>query len=264
MGSFIKILLNIVSIIVFFGLLYYALENLKREGFTNPSYVNIRFMTQQETKDFLFNDADEYVHTLNQWDLIARHVSIFQDYLTQIAKSAISFSENEKVRISNATKQADTFFKSLEIEGINCSKIASIPWVFAQTKGTSYEDGLPHTRANIIFISSSHDQTSDALIKTLIHEKIHLYQRIYPEETMQYLETNGYYRWKQRYGVPRIRSNPDLDPWIYFNPSTKTPMIALYASDSPQDIHDINIPDPNMEHPYEHIAYTISKKYKKI
>ena len=123
---------------------------------------------------------------------------------------------------------------------MDCQKIASIPWVFALTKENEYEDGLPHTRTNIIFLSTNVDQTPLKLVSILIHEKIHIYQRLYPEETMNFLAVHGYYRWKQRFGVPRIRSNPDLDPWIYFNPVSKQPMIAYYTSDTPNNIHQLN------------------------
>ena len=42
-----------------------------------------------------------------------------------------------------------------------------------------YENGLPHTRSNIIFLSDKmipETETPD-FINTLIHEKIHVYQR---------------------------------------------------------------------------------------
>jgi hypothetical protein len=254
--------LNIIAIVLLAVLLHRAIRNLQHEDFLNPQFTDVRFLSAAETKQFFLNDPDEYVHTLNQWDLIARKVPIFQDYLSKIANATLSFSEEQKTRISKAARDADEFFSMTHIEGIDCVQIASIPWVMALTNGKEYEDGLPHTRADIIFISTDLDQTHDTLVRTLIHEKVHLYQRLNPQDMMSFLAFHGYPRWKQRFGVPRVRSNPDLDPWIYFNPVTKKPMVAYYSSDTPANINDIALDNHLMEHPYEEIAYNIAKTYK--
>ena len=262
MGSMLNFIFNILSIVLLVVIFYYAIQNLQHEGFINPPYSNIQFLTAEETKEFLLNDPDEYVHTLNTWDLIARKVSIFQDYLHKISQATLSFSDEQKQRLSNAAKEADKFFNNTRIEGIDCAQIASIPWVLALTRDKEYEDGLPHTRANIIFISTSLDQNNDKLVRTLIHEKIHIYQRLNPQDIMSFLSFHGYYRWKQRFGVPRIRSNPDLDAWIYFNPVSKKPMVAYYSSDTPMNIDDVIIDSAVSEHPFEELAYNIAQKYK--
>jgi len=256
-------LINLISIVLLAILLKYAITNLQREGFVNPIFNSeVTFLSADQTKQFLLNDPDEYIHTLNQWDLIARNIPTFQDYLNKISKAALSFDNDFKTILLNATQKADTFFNKTRIDGIDCEKLGSLPWVFALTKDKEYEEGLPHTRTNIIFLSTNINKTHTKLVRTLIHEKIHVYQRLYPEETMNFLAKFGYYRWKQRFGVPRIRSNPDLDPWIYFNPVSKQPMVAYYTSDNPVSIDDVNINKPTEEHPYEQIAYNISQKFK--
>lgn len=262
-GSMLNFLLNILAIVVLCVLLYYAIQNLQHEGFINPSYSNftIKFLTAEESKKFLLNDPDEYVHTLNQWDLIARKVTTYQDYLNKISNATLSFTNEQKTRLSNAAKDADEFFNKTRIDGINCEEIATIPWIFALTKDKEYEDGLPHTRANTIFLSTILDQTHSKLVRTLIHEKVHIYQRLNPEDMMTFLATHGYYQYKQRFGIPRIRSNPDLDPWIYFNPISKQPMVAYYTSDNPLHIDDVTLTKSIEEHPYEEIAYNIAQKF---
>jgi len=67
--------------------------------------------------------------------------------------------------------------------------VAGIKWVFANTYANyskdvikEYEQGLPHTRENIILLSKNvlkYDELD--LTSTLIHEKIHIYQRYNPE-----------------------------------------------------------------------------------
>jgi hypothetical protein len=256
-------ILNIISIVLLFTVLYYAIQNLQKEGFINsPNIANVTFLTAKETATFFLNDPDEYVHTLNQWDLIARKVQTFQDYLHNISKASLTFDDDQKKRINVAAAAADKFFNNTRIEGIDCKQIASIPWVIALTNDAEYENGLPHTRAHIIFISTMLNQNHDTLVKTLIHEKVHLYQRLNPQDMMSFLAFHGYTRWKYRFGVPRIRSNPDLDPWIYFNPKTKQPMASYYVSDNPTNISDIEDDSPENEHPYEEIAYNIANAYK--
>jgi hypothetical protein len=49
----------------------------------------------------------------------------------------------------------------------------------------------------------------------LIHEYTHIYQR-YNKETVEKQITNmGFKKSRKRYGIERIRSNPDLDEYIY-------------------------------------------------
>lgn len=252
---------NIIAIIVLGVLFYYSIKYLQHEGFINYQGPDVYFLSESETKRFLQNDYDEYVHTLNQWDLIARKVGSPEDYINKIAKSPMSFTEDQKNRLRVATKEANKFFKTLKIDGINCEDIQGIPWIIALTRGKEYEDGLPHTRGDVILLSTETDLRIPAIIKTLIHEKLHLYQRIYSQDMMSFLEHHGYYRWKQRFGVPRIRSNPDLDPWIYYDPVSKKPMVAYYVSDNPHSITDVTLASPKYEHPYEQLAYVISEKY---
>jgi hypothetical protein len=167
--------------------------------------------------------------------------------------------------LTQASKKADNLISKLTVKG--CPSMAknlrSIPWIFASTEGSTYEDGLPHTRLNVIFLSSNAlsrlTMNERELIRTLIHEKIHIQQRLHPIETLALLKERGYIQWKERAGVPRIRANPDLDNWIYIDPTTKKRMVAYYTSDTPSSISDITLSSVNYEHPYEAIAYEISE-----
>jgi len=55
-----------------------------------------------------------------------------------------------------------------------------------------------------------------------------------------------------------VRSNPDLDPWIYLHPKTQRPMMAVYRSAKPKNINDVILADSAAEHPYESMAYEIA------
>jgi len=257
--SYTKTIVLCLSLLI---VLYYTYKYLKTEGFVVNGSNTVKFLQKEETADFLEGDLDFYSRSLSQWDLIARHVSSEEEYRIKSINSAITFTESDKRTLQAVAVEADNFFKNINFDGLDCAKMAIIPWIFALTSGKDYEDGLPHTRADIIFLSKDtvNFDNKKELLKTLVHEKIHIYQRKYPEEMVNYLESNGYTQWKQRFGVPRIRANPDLDPWIYYDPITSKPMLAYYTSDRPYNITDIGLTDASFEHPFELIAYRVASK----
>jgi hypothetical protein len=252
---------DIFAAVLVFGVLFYIWRELQKEGFVINGDQTVKFMTAEETSAFIMNDPDDYTSRFTQWDLYARKAAIVSDYNRSASRSSLTFTTSQMNRLIAASRMADKFFETHARDcGLDMSKILELPWVFALTKGKAYEDGLPHTRANIIFLSTNVDETPSNLLRVLIHEKVHVYQRLYPEQTMKYLANLGYKRWKYRQGVPRIRSNPDLDPWIYIDPSTESPMMAVYTSDKPKSITDTVIEYGTYEHPYEEMAYLIEKK----
>ncbi len=255
-------LIDVVILFILIGVFVYLYKYFRVEGFIGSPDSSIRFLSTSETNDFLIKDYDMYVANLSPTDLFARKVTSHEDYIRKISRSGIDFKEDQIMRFREACKEADLFFKKANVLGVDCKKIADIPWILSMTKDRQYEDGLPHTRANIIFVSSNINESKKDLIKTMIHEKIHLYQRLYPEEISQYLESNGYTKWKNITGVPRVRANPDLDPFIYYDPVTNKPMVAYYSSDKPYSISDIILDNNAFEHPYEMLAYKIEAMYE--
>ena len=262
---------NIFAIVLILVVLYFGITNMQKEGFivqwTPSNNMKLTFLTAQETAKFIMSDPDNYTHNLNGWDLLARHVSTEIDYRRSSAGAAIDFTESQKTRINNAAVKADKFFASYKSDyaqtndyiDISGKDILAIPWIFALTNEDTYEDGMPHTRGNTIFLSTEVDETPRNLTKLLIHEKVHLYQRLYPQQCAAYLANHGFVQWKLRQGVPRIRSNPDVDPWIYIESQSQKPLMALYASDKPRNLSDVVDAFNNIryEHPYELMAYTI-------
>jgi len=264
-----RVLIIIVSIAVIAFVLYVFLKRQQTKPFSNVVYptdnTHIKFLTAKETADFIVSDPDTYTFNLSSLDLHARHTASYQEYANTSAQSARSFTSAEAFMLTEASKKADKLISKLSIKGCpSMSKnLLSIPWIFASTSGSTYEDGLPHTRLNVIFLSSNYisrfSMNEKELIRTLIHEKIHIQQRLHPLETLALLKERGYIQWKERSGVPRIRANPDLDNWIYIDPITKKRMAAYYTSDTPSSISDITMSSVDYEHPYEAIAYEISE-----
>ena len=137
-----------------------------------------------------------------------------------------------------------------------------IPWRFAFTKGY-YENGLPHTRMNIIFLPYSIlDEPISSITQTLIHEKVHLHQRKYNARYQERLREKNYKIIGKRSQNYRIRSNPDVDEYIYYHPKNFV-MIENYRTLTPENIQDTEKSsiDVTYEHPYEEIAYKVAEKY---
>lgn len=251
----------VLAVLAIFALIAIHVRRLQTETFV-PS-AGVQYMSKEETAEFLLSDPDGYVKNMSPTDLYARKVSSAEKYVRRASESAMNFTDSQKLRFNEACREADRFFQ-LKSEDIPfcAKKMTAIPWVLALTEGEKYEDGLPHTRANIIFVSSYINEQPKQLIRTLIHEKIHIYQRLYPEEMAQLLEKRGFRRWKLRMGIPRIRANPDVDPWVYISVDKDEPMLALYASDQPGNISDVLLPDATFEHPYEFFAYEVATKFQ--
>lgn len=254
--------LNFVATIILLVLCVFAAVFFYKKIYVEHFAIgkHVQFMTKEETALFLKTDPDSYVKNLSPLDLHARKVGNEQMYMRVASEAADDFTREQMIRYTAAAKAADAFFKNTKIDGLNMNEIVNLPWVLAITSGNKYEDGLPHTRANIIFVSNELDETQNSLTRTLVHEKMHIYQRLYPEVMTQFLESRGYKRWKQRMGEPRLRANPDVDPWIYIDPISKEPMAAYYATDKPVSITDVMLEDVAFEHPYEKIAYEIAQR----
>ena len=255
---------------------------------------HLYYMSYEETVRFLESDEDRYVANLSPIDLYARKVASKEEYINIIKGEATHFNKGDKLMLDKCTKKADELLRNININTIssesnlnyskylNYKDIANIKWVLAITRndnGGKYEDGLSHTRKNIIFLSQDVlNYSEDEIIKLLIHEKIHIYQR-YNEASFKTIIYNmGYAESTDSQAISQdklkyVRSNPDVNNKIYKNLHTGELMICLYSSDKPKNINDIIIENYAMEHPYEKIAYEISEhiynihkieKYRKI
>lgn len=265
-----RALLFVISIAVIAAVVYVLKTGTPVAGFAGVAYptdnTHIAFLSASDTANFLMSDADTYSFNLSPLDLHARHAASYQEYQEASARAARSFTPAEVFLLTKAAKRADGIIRQIRLEGCPSfsDNLLKIPWVLASTEGSTYEDGLPHTRLNIIFLStvslSRLALDEKELVRTLIHEKIHIQQRLHPLETLALLKERGYVQWKERKGIPRIRANPDLDQWVYIDPATKKEMAAYYTSDTPSSISDITLTSINYEHPYETIAYEVTSK----
>ena len=217
---------------------------------------DISFVEEKEAKDFIEKDYDKYVQHFSIQDLRARKVKTITEYIEKSSEDIIPFTEEQKNIIISSVKYANQYLKQHPL--IQFEYFRNTPWQFILTNGF-YEQGLPHTRGAYIFLSKSFFSLStEAQINTLIHEKIHLFQRFYKELVKKDLEKEDYKEYCLRKEYPGIRANPDVDEYIYYHPS-KYLMVATYKSDYPENIQDILETSVHKEHPYEEFAYNVAK-----
>lgn len=164
--------------------------------------------------------------------------------------------------------------------------LRKIPWKIAVLK-SSAESGFPHTQADVVCMPLSYVQArcgsssrrKASLAKTLLHEKVHVFQRLQPDRTREIVRLLGYRalnsseaeRKVNRDLLARSRANPDLDGILYEKTDSGCVPLSVYNSDAPVDLGDATTvcanathdhrktPPPQYEHPYEHMAYEVAE-----
>ncbi len=215
----------------------------------------IVFLSKQETADLLRRDEDGFVKSLGGPDLYARKAKTAEEYLASAVDSAADFSDEERRRITRLIERLDMARLPLEKYGMDASKFDRLPWRIAKA---GYEQGLPHTRGDTIFLSQEVVNRPDTELRsTLVHEKVHVYQKAYPNDVAPFVRIIGYRPIGSRKEDPLVRANPDLDDKVYRTMEGKV-LGARYRSDRPKAIWDVQ-GDASSEHPYEMIAYAVSE-----
>lgn len=240
-----KIIISvIIASVILIILIIICLKNKK---------ILIIFNSKLETKLFLMGDKDNYIKNMSNIDLIARNFPSNIIYLLSATNGALYFSAIEKQKLIQMMKSVNKMFKKLGFS-INFSvKFSKVD--------EKYENGYPHTRYNIIFLSPSFFINDDLnAIKILKHECIHIYQRYNPIATEKYLNVNGFKKignFKSLYPEKYIlkRSNSDIDDNIWQNKNGEL-MFPIFSSNHPQSLSDLWC-EKNMEHPYEWMAYNL-------
>ena len=225
---------------------------------------SIYFLDKKQLFDLLKNDNDNYYKTFSKNDYKTRNINNINEYINLIKESTTDFTDLEKDKLIRCAKKVNIYFDNIKYEWFNGQKANAILWKFGCVKGKLYENGLPHTRIDTIILSKEHLELDDnKLIKLLIHEKIHVYQKMYPNDVQLYIKLNEFIPIKKREMNDNIRANPDLDNWIYKDKESNI-YKAEYKKD-PKTIRDViyNPSDSQLyEHPYETMAITIENLYK--
>jgi len=210
-----------------------------------------------------------YFDKFNNLDLIARHTSSIEDYKALLKDSLVEFTHDDKNHLKELVE-------NINIHLAQFSKIESIPWKIIKVK-KNIENGYPHTLEDVIILSELFFTYSyEKQMLTLLHEKIHIFQRIYPIETQEFVMNVIKFQIKKKDVKfnDLIRHNPDIIDITYGMENFY--ILQLYNNDNPSDIgdskafkineetlevlsivtSDLHLPNDitQLEHPYEIMA----------
>ena len=219
-------------------------------------HEHLTFVPADAVISFLQSDPDHYYDTFTRFDLRARHVASVADYIDRIPEAIVDASAGLRARIRKAVPIVDARLARIRRVSFNGQKAADLPWhigFMKENKDKLYEDGLPHTRIDLIMLPTRLAKASDnELIDTLFHEKVHIYQKAYPRDLERWLAHNGFERVRRRTKGSRIRANPDIDGWVYRDANRVYK--CLYSSETPHHIEDVKEGGLDFEHPFEAAA----------
>jgi len=241
-------------------------------------FLQIRpyFLGRKELENILLKNDDFYA-TFFPADLEARHVASITDYKDKIRSVVTEFSFLEKIILVVCMFRADQKLKKIREQYFNGEKaISAIEWRIGCIEGREYEYGLPHTVGTTIIFTKEMmtDYSWGDLIDTLVHEKVHLYQKRYPEDVDRYLSEKGFVAEKKRSEADRIRANPDINQTVYKrvyggikqnnnnkdDKDDKDKEYRMQYVSRPINITDTIQKDHRKEHPFEEMAIDIERK----
>jgi len=251
--------MDIIYYVFIIIVLYIIYKLLICEEFSDNVYLS-----KSELEKTLINNKDKYYDNFNDNDLRVRNINNINEYNDIIKNSCINISSKYSKILNNAINIANTKIKKVKITGFDGKKAAKIQWSIGIFKGKDYEYGLPHTRNFIILIPEHILGNTNSLIRILIHEKIHIYQKMYPDDINSWLKTNGFVKFRVKSKKDDVRANPDIDNYLYKNSKDEV-MISKY-NELPFTINDVKyypINDYKYEHPFEFMAYTLEEMINK-
>jgi hypothetical protein len=137
------------------------------------------------------------------------------DFFTAMTRSDLAARSSTSIRAyhayyKNTIREAPLLYMSLKkaADGIlaDYPKLHAIKWKL-KTIDVTIENGYPHTLGDTIYLPERILRDFD--VETLVHEKIHIYQRQYKSETRELINLWGFK--PTDYKHPLQRNNPDLD-----------------------------------------------------
>lgn len=207
-------------------------------------------------------DTSHYFVRLNNVDLKARSAISQAVYMKKYKSRLMSFTRDESKYLNKIIRELNNNYL------YKYKNLYKIPWIIVKFKGI--EENYPHTLGNIIFLPEiffSYDVENQ--METLLHEKIHVYQRSYPIEISELIKSLGFEIFNSQSNIPSIRSNPDTDEFVY--KLNNTIQVSQFPNENPSSIKEARIEilegdQPwdfgptvsNPEHPYEITAYILS------
>jgi hypothetical protein len=187
--------------------------------------TSIKYLTFDEFASI--SKSSEYFNNMNSYDLQVRKSNNKNEYFKKYRSGYQTFTMEQKNILLNIV---DIIEKKI----YKYNNFKNIKWVFVKID-TDLENSYPHTIGNVIVLSNNFfDSSTSSQINTIIHEKVHIYQRMYPE----YINIL-YKKWgfdKVDVNINYNRNNPDIKYYYSYNNNL---LIQLYT-DNPRELYDSN------------------------
>ena len=249
--------MNIIHIILIFILLFILINNIFLNYIENfeDNKNNIIFLNHTELYDILKSNTP-YYNTFYENDFKVRNVKSIDEYIVKMKDMIVNFNNSEKDLLKECTVIADSNIKKLNFNYFDGIKASKLVWKIGLTKGEHYEGGLPHTINDTIILNRNNLFDKDYLIKILTHEKVHIYQKAYPEDFMKFLKAKNFIVVKKIEESDNIRANPDIDMYIY---KKNNIIYSMIYKDNPKHITDTVSDIQYYEHPCETMAIMLTE-----
>lgn len=226
----------------------------KREGpriWEQPSQTNLNNVVENSN----------FFSRMSGADLKARGASTPDEYKARYKASLSSFSRTEMARLDSLVAMARKVLSQY-------NNISRIPWKIVKSSGA--EGDMPHTIGDVIVLPGAFlGWEPEKQLEILVHEKIHVYQRVHPVESSKLYVSLGFKHWKQGRLVPLLRNNPDNDSSVYSLGGVA--QAQVYSSEEPRSLADSaiktlagegswDLPVKQREHPNEVMACWIAEE----
>lgn len=185
----------------------------------------------------------DFFSSLNKLDLIARStanvpITSEEHYKNVYIASYEDMTDIEKNILNKVVLEANKLLSPYK-------NLQQLEWKFVKVN-SNIENGLPHTVSDMIVLNTDIlKRTEIELIKTIIHEKIHVYQRLNGAISRKWINQTDFvslssndFMSLNKDVLDMRRSNPDLDRNTYYHNKSKLVLRQLYNSTSPQSIMD--------------------------
>jgi hypothetical protein len=210
--------------------------------------------------------ASAFIASLSAADLSARGYADHASYRAAMRASLLSRMDPDDFnKLDVAVQHAGASLAKYR-------RIGALPWSIAVVGHRTHavEGGWPHTHGGLVVLPLRvlRDMSVVSLVETLVHEKVHVYQRAYPAETHVLLMERWGLQCMGRRRGDELRSNPDINGFVYGVGACVCAQV--YASSQPRALWQSRIrctaeKPPGIaaevlgyEHPFEAMAYMVA------
>lgn len=208
--------------------------------------LNIIFISPHFIADIIRDN--KYILNMSDQNLKFRNISDKIIYNILLNNKFYNPSDYEKILIKFNIYKANAFFKNIKYPWFDGSKLNNLPWNIA-CANEDYEFGFPHTMKDIIILNKT-AVNSNHLYKTLVHERIHIYQRLYPNDIELFLKTYNFIKISKLSDDDRM--NPDTNEFKYSKDN------IIYECKIKNNKIKCTGDNYTFEHPYEYMAYILT------